>query len=178
MTAYNPAWVHLAIDLMNTYDPSYDDAEQLATPADLRHFLLAHELPPEPALELDAVRRLRGAMRAVVESEDDDFALRALNKLLDATRVRLGMQMSSDGSWQVGHFPEAGLTPMVQLETEAALGLALALERHGRERLRVCAVESCREVFIDLSRNRSRRYCSDRCANRHNVAAYRARQRG
>ncbi|NEE27579.1 CGNR zinc finger domain-containing protein, partial [Streptomyces sp. SID7982] len=30
---------------------------------------------------------------------------------------------------------------------------------------------------LDTSTNRSRRYCSDRCATRANVAAYRARKR-
>jgi predicted RNA-binding Zn ribbon-like protein len=33
-------------------------------------------------------------------------------------------------------------------------------------------------VFIDTSVNRTRRYCSDRCASRANVTAYRARKRG
>jgi predicted RNA-binding Zn ribbon-like protein len=30
---------------------------------------------------------------------------------------------------------------------------------------------------VDTSPNQSRRYCSDRCSSRANVAAYRARQR-
>ncbi|WP_141743598.1 CGNR zinc finger domain-containing protein, partial [Streptomyces abyssalis] len=32
-------------------------------------------------------------------------------------------------------------------------------------------------AYLDTSTNRSRRYCSDRCATRANVAAYRARKR-
>ena len=40
-----------------------------------------------------------------------------------------------------------------------------------------CASPTCREVFLDLSRNRSRRYCDSRtCGNRLHVAAYRARK--
>ncbi len=35
----------------------------------------------------------------------------------------------------------------------------------------------CRNAYLDTSTNRSRRYCSDRCATRANVAAYRARKR-
>jgi len=31
-------------------------------------------------------------------------------------------------------------------------------------------------VHVDLSKNRSRRFCSVSCANRTNVAAYRTRQ--
>jgi predicted RNA-binding Zn ribbon-like protein len=41
----------------------------------------------------------------------------------------------------------------------------------------VCADERCDGLVLDLSRNRSRRYCSTVCANRNAVAAYRARRR-
>jgi predicted RNA-binding Zn ribbon-like protein len=64
-----------------------------------------------------------------------------------------------------------------RLTIEAALGIAHALERHGPARLRQCAASPCEEAFIDTSRNGSRRYCCERCANRHNVAAFRRRQR-
>jgi predicted RNA-binding Zn ribbon-like protein len=33
-------------------------------------------------------------------------------------------------------------------------------------------------VFIDISTSNTRRYCSDRCMNRANVSAFRARKRG
>jgi len=33
-------------------------------------------------------------------------------------------------------------------------------------------------VHVDLSKNRSRRFCSTACANRTNVAAYRTRLAG
>ena len=41
----------------------------------------------------------------------------------------------------------------------------------------VCSSATCTNVFVDASPNRSRRYCSDRCSSRANVAAYRARRR-
>jgi predicted RNA-binding Zn ribbon-like protein len=43
-------------------------------------------------------------------------------------------------------------------------------------RFGVCADDGCEGVVLDLSRNRSRRYCSTTCANRNAVAAYRARR--
>ena len=46
------------------------------------------------------------------------------------------------------------------------------------DRLRVCGADDCGDVLVDLSKNRSRRYCSTTCANRTNVAAFRARQTG
>ena len=44
------------------------------------------------------------------------------------------------------------------------------------ERLRECGAEDCDGVLLDLSRNRSKRFCSQRCANRTNMTAYRRRQ--
>jgi predicted RNA-binding Zn ribbon-like protein len=43
--------------------------------------------------------------------------------------------------------------------------------------LSVCADSDCLGLVLDLTRNRSRRFCSTACANRNAVAAYRARAR-
>ena len=44
------------------------------------------------------------------------------------------------------------------------------------ERLQVCSGEHCEDVYVDLSRNRSRKFCDGTCGTRANVAAYRARK--
>ncbi|SEB56324.1 Putative stress-induced transcription regulator [Streptomyces sp. 2224.1] len=59
----------------------------------------------------------------------------------------------------------------------ACMGLAFHLTDLGIDRLGICEAQPCRNVYLDTSTNRSRRYCSDRCATRANVAAYRARKR-
>ncbi len=58
-----------------------------------------------------------------------------------------------------------------------AMGLAFHLTEFGADRLGLCQAPPCRNAYLDTSTNRSRRYCSDRCATRANVAAYRARKR-
>jgi hypothetical protein len=60
---------------------------------------------------------------------------------------------------------------------EALLGLATLVCDLGPTRLGVCQASPCTNVFVDTSPNHSRRYCSDRCSSRANVAAYRARQK-
>ena len=45
-------------------------------------------------------------------------------------------------------------------------------------RLGVCEDDDCDGIVLDLSRNRSKRFCSTTCGNRNAVAAYRARQAG
>jgi predicted RNA-binding Zn ribbon-like protein len=60
---------------------------------------------------------------------------------------------------------------------EALLGLANLVCDLGATRLGVCAATPCTNVYVDTSPNQSRRYCSERCSSRANVAAFRARQR-
>ena len=63
------------------------------------------------------------------------------------------------------------------LISEALLGLATLVCDLDPTRLGVCCASPCSNVYVDTSPNQSRRYCSDRCSSRANVAAYRARQR-
>ena len=63
------------------------------------------------------------------------------------------------------------------LVSESLLGLSTLVCDLGATRLGVCAASPCTNVYVDTSPNQSRRYCSDRCSSRANVAAYRARQR-
>ena len=60
---------------------------------------------------------------------------------------------------------------------ESLLGLATLICDLGAARLGVCSATKCDHVYVDTSPNQSRRYCSDRCSSRANVAAYRARQK-
>jgi len=60
---------------------------------------------------------------------------------------------------------------------ESLLGLANLICDLGPTRLGVCDAAPCTNVYVDTSPNQSRRYCSDRCSSRANVAAYRARQK-
>jgi predicted RNA-binding Zn ribbon-like protein len=60
---------------------------------------------------------------------------------------------------------------------ESLLGLANLICDLGPTRLGVCDARPCTNVYVDTSPNQSRRYCSDRCSSRANVAAYRARQK-
>ena len=62
--------------------------------------------------------------------------------------------------------------------SEAAMAMTDVIRMGELGRLRVCAGEDCVRVLVDLSKNRSRRYCDAGCGNRANVAAYRARRAG
>ncbi|GAA2005757.1 CGNR zinc finger domain-containing protein [Nocardioides kribbensis] len=64
-----------------------------------------------------------------------------------------------------------------QLLAESLVGLATLVADLGAARLGVCGEPRCSQVWVDTSSNRSRRYCSGRCASRVHVAAHRARRR-
>jgi predicted RNA-binding Zn ribbon-like protein len=70
--------------------------------------------------------------------------------------------------------PDAPLAD--RMAVEAAMAFADVIRSGQLDRLRACAAENCDNVHVDLSKNRSRRFCSVSCANRTNVAAYRTRQ--
>ena len=177
--AYTDLSVVTAVDLVNTYDPiSGDDA--LTTTDELASFLRDHrDSYPRPVTDADvkAVRRLRTHLRSAftISGEADVVAL--LNSLL-ADANALPQLSDHDGEpWHL-HFtpPESSL--VAHMAAEAAMGLAIVIRDHGLDRLQVCAAAGCARVFVDTSRNRSRRYCDPAtCGNRTNVAAYRARRR-
>jgi predicted RNA-binding Zn ribbon-like protein len=71
--------------------------------------------------------------------------------------------------------PEASLADRIVVE--AAMAFVDVVRQGELDRLRVCGADDCDDVVVDLSKNRSRRYCSATCSSRVNVAAFRARQR-
>jgi len=56
-----------------------------------------------------------------------------------------------------------------------SVGLATVLGSEYADRLGVCAAPACDRVFVDVSRNGTRRFCSTACQNRVKAAAHRAR---
>jgi len=171
----------LAEDFINTYDTFLAEPEYLRAPADLRRFLIDHNIPVAKALNEDALaeaKALRIQLRELWISDNPDAIARGLNALLSGKPLSAAFTpIGRDGAeldLSVGH----DLPTLHRLAAESALGIGFALEKYGNERLRACAAEPCRNVFIDTSRNGTRRFCSDRCANRHNTIAFRSRKQG
>ena len=70
--------------------------------------------------------------------------------------------------------PDAPLA--TRMAVEAAMAVSDVVRAGELSRLRVCEYPGCASVVVDLSRNRSKRYCDGGCGNRAAVAAYRARK--
>jgi predicted RNA-binding Zn ribbon-like protein len=175
-THYNDKSVSVAVDLINTLG-STSGKEYLGTPELLRDFLRAHEIhAPESITEEDvaAVHAVRARLREVFEARIEDSA-RILNGLLDETGASPEMT-NHDGHWHM-HFVPTDSSIANRVSSCAAMGLATVIVEFGQDRLGICSADNCRDVFVDTSRNRSRRYCDDACCTRTNVAAHRARQK-
>jgi predicted RNA-binding Zn ribbon-like protein len=177
---YNDEPVQMAVDLVNTLDVATGE-EKLVTPADVSQFISSHDgdwsQPGWEAAERDLheVRVLRSRLRAVFDANDESRAVDTLNSILtDADAVP---RLSLHGEVPHLHFETEDDTPARWLGTITAMGLAVALIEGGYERFGTCGSSTCDDVFVDASRNRSRRHCSDTCTTRENVAAHRARQR-
>ena len=127
-----------------------------------------------------ALRRLQRGLRPVFEASTasaDTEVVGLLNELLGQHPVTPYIAGHDSQSWHL-HVSNRASSVAQLLTAEALLGLATLVTDLGPLRLGVCSAAGCDQVFVDTSSNRSRRYCSDRCSSRANVAAYRARRRG
>lgn len=174
---YTDPGVGTAVNLANSLGwPS--GTEHLARPEDVRELLDAQGLEgygPVGEADLEPLRALRGSLRAVFEAPTEHEAARLINELL--ARSGAAPQMTDhDGKWHLHYAAEDA--PLVDRVTAvAAMGIASVIVRWGWERLGMCNADDCADVFVDTSRNRSRRYCAPSCSTRVNVAAFRARHK-
>ena len=126
--------------------------------------------------ELDAVRALRPRLRRLWEADEDEVAA-LVNALLREGQA-LPQLVRHDG-WDYHLHATTDAAPLAdRMAVEAAMALVDVVRQQELDRLRVCGADDFADVLVDLSKNRSRRYCSTTCANRTNVAAFRARQAG
>lgn len=124
--------------------------------------------------ELDEVRAIRPRLRALLTA-DRDGAVAIVNEML--AEAQAVPQLVRHGPWD-WHLhatpPEASWA--VRIVVETAMAMIDVIRADELSRLSVCEDEDCEALVLDLSRNRSRRFCSTTCGNRNAVAAYRARR--
>ena len=124
--------------------------------------------------ELAAVLRLRSRLARLWEMTADEAVILVNTLLADASALP---QLVKHDGWDYhihATSPEAPLADRMAVDAAMAFADVIRVGEFGR--LRVCAADDCEDVVIDLSKNRSRRFCSLTCANRVNVAAYRSRR--
>ncbi|WP_137122541.1 CGNR zinc finger domain-containing protein [Segeticoccus rhizosphaerae] len=126
--------------------------------------------------ELAQVRHMREQLRTVWDTPDRDAAAEVVNELLRQVDARPYLTKHGEYDWHV-HATEPDDPLAQRIGAEAAMGFVDLIRGDDLDRLKRCAGEDCDAVLVDLSRNRSRRFCdTGNCGNRAHVAAYRARK--
>ncbi|BFV57353.1 CGNR zinc finger domain-containing protein [Kitasatospora sp. CMC57] len=180
------AYANFAVRLVNSEEPERG-TDSLTSVEAVRTLFgpssQAARLADEADLpRLRAVRtRLRGVFEAAAEG-DEIRGVDLLNSLMieyPVSPLVSGHDYLDDAGrprWHL-HLADNAPTAAANFTAVACMGLAIHLTELGADRLGICQATPCRNAYLDTSTNRSRRYCSDRCATRANVAAYRARKR-
>jgi predicted RNA-binding Zn ribbon-like protein len=168
------AALQAAVALVNSAEPP----DTMTTRDELDAFFAAHGYSggrTHDVAELDAVRALRGPLRVLLTSDRDEAA-RIVNRILAEHRVVPAL-VRHDG-WDYHLHAIGSDAPLAdRIAVETAMAMIDLIRADELSRLSVCAERSCAGIVLDLSRNRSRRFCSTACGNRVAVAAYRARKR-
>jgi predicted RNA-binding Zn ribbon-like protein len=126
------------------------------------------------AAELAAVRALRPRLERLWQV-DEPAAVEIVNGLLVEFRALPQLVRHDDWDYHL-HATDERAPLAARMAVEAAMAFTDVLRMKELDRLRTCAASDCADVMVDLSKNRSRRFCDLSCANRTNVAAYRARR--
>ena len=168
--------IALAVDLLNSWD-ELDDPPELLSPRWLRRYLEFHGFPSGVGEdEVPRARALRERLRRGFDAATESEAVEALNAILRDFGEPPQLERAGR-SWRFRYGPQEGEGVEV-VAAPAALALLDAIRQHGLSRFGHCRAAPCRCVFVDRSRNRSRRYCCELCADRANQAASRRRRRG
>jgi len=163
-----------AVELANSELPP----DTMTTVAQLDAFFVKHVYTgshSHTADELEAVRALRAPLRALFTSSRDDAA-DLVNQLLADARALPQLVRHGDIDWHI-HAVDSAAPLATRVAVETAMAMVDVIRADEMSRFAVCADADCEGVVLDLSRNRSRKFCSTACGNRNAVAAYRSRQR-
>lgn len=167
------------VDLLNTATDG-ESPDLLVSVSDLGAYVDRNSLSGIGTLtedDLSAVRSVRERFAQVFAADDDRSAAELVNALVAEAGTTPQLTDHDGYDWHV-HYFAPGASAADHLAADGGMALAFIIVSGERDRLRRCGAPDCGRAFIDLSRNRSRRYCDSRtCGNRLHVAAYRARQR-
>lgn len=162
-----------AVWLVNTAETPETMADAAGEEAFLQEFPYTGRLDRDEA-ERAALRALRPRLRTMLLAPRDAMAAQVNDALASAT---LTPRLTTHGEMDWHLHAVADDRPLAErVLIETAMALIDVIRTDEGSRISVCADDTCESLALDLSRNRSKRYCSVTCANRNAVAAYRARR--
>lgn len=167
-----------AVDLINSAEPGSEEVSILLTVRDLDRFVRRWEVTGvrrRTRAELAELHDLRDRLRSIWGLDKDALVVEVNRLLAEGNALP---QLVKHDHWDYHIHASSPHEPLAKrLGVEIALALVDVIRADEVDRLRGCAAAECTQVLIDLSKNRSKRFCGVTCGNRENVAAYRARRR-
>jgi predicted RNA-binding Zn ribbon-like protein len=124
--------------------------------------------------ELRSVQELRPRLRRIWEA-DEDGVVEIVNTLLRESNALPQLVRHDEWSYHL-HATPSDAPLATRLAVEAAMAFVDVVRSDELGRLRICDYPDCGNVVVDLSKNRSKRFCDAGCGNRAAVTAYRARK--
>ncbi|WP_291408300.1 CGNR zinc finger domain-containing protein [Actinophytocola sp.] len=172
-----------AVTLINDVTPGERHGRPFPAPADLvtavRDAVPSSRTPGHPTAEEAAeLADWAGRLRAVVElvdTRDVDKACAELNEIMRTTNAIPTLARHDNEPWHL-HFHSAHADWAESWAASMATALATVLGNAAIERLGICTAPACDRVYVDVSKNGTRRFCSTACQNRVKAAAFRARR--
>jgi len=160
--------------LVNTLDGEQELLPDVASLDDFVHTWGWTGERDHDVAELRAVQELRPRLRRLWEL-DERGIVQLVNELLSEADA-LPQLVKHDG-WDYHLHATPSHAPLAtRMVVEAAMAFVDVVRAKELSRLRICAADDCDNVVVDLSKNRSKRFCEGGCGNRSAVAAYRARK--
>ena len=157
-----------AAELVNTDLPDPDALAEFIT---TWRFTGRHE---GSQAEFQGVRALRPRLRPLWEL-DETGVVELVNTLLREGRAL--PQLVRHDEWPYHLHATPSDAPLAdRIAVEVAMAMVDVVREGELRRLRVCEFPDCGNVLVDLSKNRSKRFCDAGCGNRAAVNAYRARR--
>ena len=159
------------------YRPPAGDQRAEAARAALNADGVARDRPVSAA-EADELAGVAAELRHVFEAVaagEVDQAAAGVNALLARTGAHPYLDRHDDELWHLHfHGTDDGLA--TGWAAGCAAGLAVVLGGPEWHRLGVCTAPRCDRVYVDISRNGARRFCSTTCQNRVKAATFRERK--
>lgn len=168
-----------AAALVNTLpDTGSEGVDTLVTQADFDAYLAEYAYTGtfrRDDDELAAVRADRVRLRALW-GVDRDGAVPLVNAMLRDGQALPQLVIHDGFDWHI-HATEPDAPVSTRMLVEAAMAFVDVIRADQWDRVRTCSADDCDAVYVDFSKNGSKRYCdTGNCGNRMNVIAYRRRK--
>ena len=168
-----------AAALVNTLpDIDTDGVERLVSRTDLDAYFDEYAYTGTIHRDDDELHTVRGNRARLRElwSVDRTAAVPLVNAMLRDGQALPQLVIHDGFDWHI-HATEPDAPLSVRMLVESAMAFVDVIRSDQWDRVRRCEADDCEAVYIDFSKNGSKRYCdTGNCGNRMNVIAYRRRK--